>query len=262
MKHKLLIILLGLTTAATFSYADAGHKIQTLSLEQNNVQPKLVLLTKKLIANKPNTVVFSLITANGRKLTDKDLQVVHTKQVHILILDPSYTEYQHLHPDYIGDGKFKFTFTPKSTNLHIWADVTVNGDIQYYTMSKFGNVDKPSIKSLTSTNSYQEDGYQFNLSLDNTPSKGEMSMGKIIITKDGQPVTNLQEIMGAYAHVLVFADDYKTLLHVHPMENDSEKQGIVEFHLEPEQSGFAKMFAQIKINDKEYIVPFNLNIKQ
>lgn len=266
MKYKLLITLLSLI--ASYSFATEPEKSLTTTDTTAQVSAdksqnlSLELLTTHLTPNKVNTVTFRMHNIGGSIITPDDLQQIHTQVVHVLLLDPSYTEYQHLHPEYIGDGKFEFSFIPKHANLHIWADIRLNNDSHFYLMNQFGNVNKPSISTLKPNYVYNEDGYTFKLTLDNQPKANEMTNGKITVTKNGEPVTDIQEIMGVHAHVLIFADDYKTIVHTHQLENNGDhKQGILDFHLEPEKSGFAKMYAQIKINDKEYFVPFNLNIK-
>ena len=45
-------------------------------------------------------------------------------------------------------------------------------------------------------------------------------------------------------------------------ESDSERGGPqLEFHIEPESSGFIKLFAQIKINGKDIFAPFGLMVE-
>jgi hypothetical protein len=113
------------------------------------------------------------------------------------------------------------------------------------------------------------DGYTFTLALDGEPKAGAPVMGNVVITKDGQPFTGLEPVMGAFAHVVGFTEDYNSVLHVHPMgkepSNDAERGGPkLEFHIEPEKAGFVKLFAQVRIGGKGHLraVRHNREINQ
>src|SRR5690348_3766977 len=52
-----------------------------------------------LVVGKPTTVLLKLTNIDQRSLiTDKDLQTVHTKKLHLLVIDSTLTDYQHIHP--------------------------------------------------------------------------------------------------------------------------------------------------------------------
>lgn len=110
------------------------------------------------------------------------------------------------------------------------------------------------------------DGYTFTLALDSEPKAGSAVIGNITVTKDGKPFTQLEPVMGAFAHVVGFTEDYNSVMHIHPMgkepTSDSERGGPkLEFHIEPEKAGFVKMFAQVKIGGKDVFVPFGIEVK-
>ena len=91
-------------------------------------------------------------------------------------------------------------------------------------------------------------------------------MGTIIATDSkGNKVTSLQPLMGAFSHIVGFYEDYYTIVHTHPMgeepRNDTDRSGPeLTFHLMPVKSGFIKLFAHVKIGNKELYVPFGVNI--
>jgi len=91
-------------------------------------------------------------------------------------------------------------------------------------------------------------------------------MGNVVVTKGGQPFTGLEPVMGAFAHVVGFTEDYNSVLHVHPMgkepTSDAERGGPkLEFHIEPEKTGFVKLFAQVRIDGKDIFAPFGITVK-
>jgi hypothetical protein len=91
-------------------------------------------------------------------------------------------------------------------------------------------------------------------------------MASITISKDGKPFDKLEPVLGTFAHVVAFSDDYHSVLHIHPLgaepKNDEDRGGpTMQFHLIPEKAGFAKLFAQVLIGGKQLFVPFGVLIK-
>lgn len=110
------------------------------------------------------------------------------------------------------------------------------------------------------------DGYSFTLALDGEPKAGAAVMGNITVTKNGKPFNQLEPVMGAFAHVVGFTEDYNSVLHIHPMgkepTSDTERGGPkLEFHIEPKKAGFVKLFAQVRIGGKDIFAPFGVTVK-
>lgn len=161
-----------------------------------------------------------------------------------MIVDPTLTDYHHIHP-VAGKNpdEYVFDFTPlKNDSYRVWADVipVVTGK-QEYARTDIGAPakEKASIDKATSMVTTVDD-YTFTLALDSEPKAGAPVMANVVITKDGQPFTGLEPVMGAFAHVVGFTEDYNSVLHVHPMgkepTSDAERGGPkLEFHIEPEK---------------------------
>ena len=224
-----------------------------------------------LEAGKTTQVIAKLnTTVDGKPLSLDDLKEAHTKKLHLLIVDPSLSDYHHIHPVAgKNPGEYVFDFTPlKNDSYRVWADVVpVATDKQEYVQTDMGvsakeksGIDKSTRMSST------VGGYTFTLALEGEPKAGRPVMGNVTVTKDGQPFTQLEPVMGAFAHVVGFTEDYNSVLHVHPMgkepTSDTERGGPkLEFHIEPEKAGFVKLFAQVRIGGKDIFAPFGINVK-
>lgn len=200
------------------------------------------------------------------------LKEMHTEKVHLLIIDDSLTDYSHIHPKPTKEpGVYEFDWAPtkKDANYRMWADLhPLDTDQQEYAIADLtasqtkGTIDKtPSSESTL-------DGLTFKLSFENPELQaGKATMGKVTITDDkGKPVTNLEPLMGAFAHIVGFSYDFQSIVHIHPMgkepTNPSDRGGPdLQFHIEPEKAGFLKLFVQVKINGKEIFAPFGLVVK-
>lgn len=201
-------------------------------------------------------------------IKDRDLEEKHTRKVHLLVIDPTLTDYQHIHPTATStSGVYQFKFSPKKPgNYRVWADVTpVATKTQQFVSADLGQR-KPATIDKTESNEATVDGYKFKLSFDKPPVEGDESLGTIDITDSkGKPVATLQPLMGAYSHIVGFYDDYRTIVHTHPMgaEPTSDKERgttPLTFHLMPVKAGFVKLFAQVVIDNKEIYVPFGITV--
>ncbi len=260
------------STSASMSHDAMGHggeKMEAMAA-QNTV--KLVLEpAAPLEAGQSTQVTLKLnAVSDGKPLTLDDLEEAHTKKLHLLIVDPTLTDYHHIHPVAgKNPGEYVFDFTPlKNDSYRVWADVIpVATGKQEYVRTDMGAPakEKASIDKATSMVT-TVDGYTFTLALDSEPKAGAPVMANVVITKDGQPFTGLEPVMGAFAHIVGFTEDYNSVLHVHPMgkepTSDAERGGPkLEFHIEPEKAGFVKLFAQVRIGGKDIFAPFGITVE-
>jgi hypothetical protein len=237
------------------------EKAASLVFEIKNPLPLKAGETQKLTLRLTSRVT-------GKPLTFADLKEVHTQKLHLLVIDPTLTDYQHLHPvEGQNAGEFVVDFTPRKSGMYrVWADVVpVATGQQEYIRADLGAVD-PAAKPLSVlTNATTVEGYTFTLTFD-TPAKAKAAtMGTLTVTKEGTPFAQLEPVMGAFAHVVGFPVDFQSVVHIHPMgkepENANERGGAtLMFHIEPEKVGFIKMFAQVRINGKDIFAPFGINV--
>lgn len=287
MKNKIILQgLLFFTIALTNdSYASSSNINQqhTTTMKNHDMYqtkkhpqaPQTIKLNIHKIEKKGNK---KLVTIQLLKIKDdtpvtlNDLKEIHTQKIHLLIIDDSLEDYSHIHPKALSNpGLYEFEWNPKKQgNYRIWADLLpIDTDIQEYVVTDLTFNTK--IKSEINRTVLMEntiEGYNFKLSFDNNNLiAGKPTMGKITITDSkGNPVKNLEPVMGAFAHIVRFSDDLKTIVHIHPMGEEPSKLTDrggpeLQFHIEPETVGFIKLFIQVNIEGKELFVPFGIIIK-
>ena len=204
---------------------------------------------------------------DGAPVTLADLKTAHTKKLHLLIIDPTLTDYHHLHP--VAEGKpgdYGFDFTPqKNARYRVFADVLpVATGKQEYVEADIGTGSvTPTVIDRTETSVANIAGYHFILTLDAPLKTGEAAMASIAVSRDGKPVTTLEPVMGAFAHMVGFGEDHQSVLHVHPMgEGPATNAALggpdLQFYIEPHAVGFVKLFAQVRIDGKDIFAPFGL----
>ncbi|MDR3502633.1 MAG: hypothetical protein P4L79_08630 [Legionella sp.] len=264
MRSLFTLLLLGFFFNHSLSYANKRElpSQSAMQIVIENVPSEI----------KPNTteILRFQLFKDHKSLTLKDLNTVHTKKVHLMVIDPTLTDYHHIHPVMDNKNKdFVFKFTPKkNSSYRIWVDITpVATGKQVFLNTDIGSSSqKPLINEKVKLNS-NINSYQFNLKLDGQPQVGKTVMVTITVTKDGKPFSQLEPVMGAFAHLMGFNADYSSILHIHPMgkepRNDTERGGSqLMFHIEPQKAGFVKLFAQFRINGKDLYVPFGIVIRR
>ena len=202
-----------------------------------------------------------------------DLEETHTRKIHLLISDVTETDYHHEHPEPAGDGEYAFSFTPQRPDTYrVWADLLpVRTRVQQYSVADIPSSTPRHAKLAESDpeNRHAEiDGYKFDLSFEKEIIRERDTVaGKLRVTQpDGQPCNKLGVVMGAFGHFVGFGDDAATVLHLHPVGpliTDPEERSGPElpFYFRSNKTGLFRLFAQVKIEGKDFFPRFVLRVQ-
>lgn len=221
-------------------------------------------------AGREVQVTVRMTTANNKPIAPEDLVVMHTRKLHLLIADPSLTDYQHLHPEPTRvPGEWSFTFTPKLGGIYrIFADFTPAATNR----SLYSNVDlvvageqlsTPELAAaMTPSWIGQRDAYRLEL----VPATRQIRAGqatdlKFSVTNTGGGAVGLEPVMDAYAHLVAFDTARSGFAHLHPMDADlgvapDSIKPTLSFKITIPAAGRYVIWAQLKINGREKFVPF------
>lgn len=266
MQSKTLAAALVVFASAGVAFAQHDHKHVAPSLKAELVAPA----THK--AGETARTVLRLTSKEGKPVTPDLLQVAHTEKLHLLVIDDSLRDYHHEHPRPSDKpGEYQFDFAPRyGGTYHIWADVvpTATGQQEYIeakvkVQGTPGKIDK----KLNAT--AEADGYRFSLTTENDEplQTGKATMVAVKVTgPEGKDFTGLEPVMGAFAHMVAFPEDLRSVTHVHPMGKEpqapTERGGPdLSFHVAPEKPGFQKIFLQVQIGGCEVYAAFGLGVK-
>jgi hypothetical protein len=220
--------------------------------------------------NQETAFTVTLRTASGKPIGPADLMVAHTRKLHLLVVDPTLGDYQHVHPEpgrRAGEWVFRLTpvrtgtyrvfadFTPAATQrgLYAAADFTVPGTV-------------PTVVTTGNT-TWQERGYNFELVLPPLLRAGQPADLKFRIQSQGavkEPVP-LQPVMGAFAHLVAFDEARSGFAHLHPRETDLTQppdplRPELNFRVTIPQSGRYVIWAQVNLDGRESYVPFWIDV--
>lgn len=232
-----------------------------------------IVNTPMLAKGQKATVTLRLKSAvSGKPLTPDDLSEVHTKKVHALVIDPQLKDYTHAHPVAIDvPGEYTFSLTPQTDcTYRLWADVTPIKGAQEYAVVDIPGKEGCGTLAIDDAESLSAsvEGFTLNLMLPD----GGLAVGKEetlsfeVLGESGEPVTGLEPLMGAYAHVVGFYEDYRTIAHLHPLGTEPktpEDRGSspLSFHFKPEKSGVVKLYVQIQVAGAVHVFPLSINVQ-
>jgi len=216
----------------------------------------------QMVAGQPVTLTFTPQEVGNEK-APVPLAVVHEKKIHLIIVRKDLSAFYHEHPEYTAEANYQVPFTfEKGGDYVLFQDytpaggghqlgrqpVTVQGP--KYTPVKFGQDQMQ----------WSQDGYQATLSFDKKLKVGQLLAMKINLTKGGQPVTDLDNYLGALGHVVVISEDTERYLHVHP-NDQADKGPNIGFNTNFEAPGRYRVFLQFNHAGKIHTGNFTINVK-
>jgi len=254
-------------------------------------QVDLVTNPAELKAGESVKLTFFIKNPKGELV--KDLQVVHEKKMHVLIVSDDLQEFYHIHPQQDPDGKLEVSHVfPHGGSYRIFADFTPEGASQVIEQ-KTVNVKGPERETakLIPDEKLEKEVKDIKVILkvdkDKLTANRELILGfDVLDLKSGKPVTNLEKYLGELAHFVVISEDLRDFVHVHPMSEDdpgmkrtdhkehagddehshhhgadNEKtKAMVYAHLRFPKAGIYKLWAEFKREGKVITVPFVLKV--
>lgn len=212
--------------------------------------------------------VVTLRTASGKAVAPADLVVTHTERLHLLIVDPSLADYQHVHPrPGPTAGQWEFSFTPRAAGAYrVFADFTpaATGRGLYASadLAVGTGAPVPAPAGSLPTPAEEAGGFQYAL----TPARTPLVAGQPVDLKftvsrpDAGPVP-LQPVMGAFAHLVAFDVERSGFAHLHPVETDLARppdshRPQLNFKVTIPQAGRFVVWAQVNVGGREVFTPF------
>ncbi len=226
--------------------------------------------------NTPSTYTFSIVDDTGKIL--KSFDTIHEKQMHLIVVRKDLNNFQHVHPVYDpntglfsisnlvfpNDGEYRLyaDFTPSTSQIGAegeklpvvaYEDVKA-GDVNKYKPQPIGELDE--VKNFS--------GYDIQMNNDPQPiAAGSMNMTSFEIKKNGQPVLNLQNYLGALGHSVVLSEGRLDFIHAHPItESTSTQTGKVDFHITFPTEGRYKVFTQFQHENNIITSDFVVSVAQ
>jgi hypothetical protein len=209
-----------------------------------------------------------LTTFSGKPIAPEDLLVVQTKPIHLLIVNPSLDDYQHVHPvPGRRPGEWSFHFHPRFGGIYrVFADFTpVATNRGLYSETELA-VDGPPNPAPAGSQPLswraRSAGYDFVLEPDVLPIRARVPVNlRLVVTRPGGGPVPIEPIMGAFAHLVAFDTERSGFAHIHPNETDLSRRPdprtpAFTFKVTIPAAGRYVIWSQVNLGGTEAYAPF------
>jgi hypothetical protein len=215
----------------------------------------------ELTTGKPVTLSF-LPQIEGQEKAPVPLALVHEKKIHLIIVSKDLSEFFHEHPEFTAEGKYNVPFTFKTGGDYVlYQDYQPEGGAHQLGRQEVtvAGPKKAPVKFTNDQMSWAKDGYEARLSFDKPVRVGQPLALQVNLSRNGQPVTNLDNYLGALGHMVVISEDTKQYLHVHPGDQ-ADKGPRIGFQTGFEQAGLYRVFLQFNHGGQIHTADFTVNV--
>lgn len=254
-----------LIAAAIFVAGCGGHAGHVE--ERKNSAPR----TRVELASRPSPpvagsgaeLVFNVKTTDGAPVNE--FEIVHEKPMHLLIVTEDLSGFWHEHPEARNDGSFILRFAfPAGGRYRLFADYKPNrGDatVDPIDVDVAGAPYERKPLAVDQELTRGVDGITATLK----PS-AELVAGKdlflkydLIDTASEKPVDDLQNYLGAKAHLVIISEDLKQFVHAHPLAQSVPHS--VTAHVKFPAGGKYRIWTQFNRQNRIITVPFTVEVK-
>lgn len=192
---------------------------------------------------------FRIVGADRKPVTD--FITNQDRKLHLIVARHDLTGYQHLHPTMAPDGTWSLPLTLPSAGLwrafadFVVTDPTTNAQVPItlaVDLTVPGAVTGTTLPAASRIASV--DGYD--ITMEGTLQVGSTQPLTMRVLKAGRPVTDLQQYLGTYGHLVVLREGDLAYLHVH---SDGLIDGGVKFWLAAPSSGTFRLYFQFQAAD-------------
>jgi hypothetical protein len=187
--------------------------------------------------------------------------VEHAKRLHLIVVRRDLTGFQHVHPELGADGRWAADVDLAPGTWRVFADfkaaagpaLTLGTDL---TVPGRVRGEQPVGDDVRTSS---VDGYDVTLTGD--LEGGAASDLTLTVSRDGEPVTDLQPYLGAFGHLVALREGDLAYLHVHPHEqaHAGDTGGPrIEFTAEVPSDGRYRLFLDFRAGGAVRTATFDL----
>jgi hypothetical protein len=226
---------------------DHGTDIMEHPAHTNSTRMEFSAEPSAIPSGKPVTWRLTIVDNESGEPV-QEFEKVHEKLLHLIVVSTDLTWFNHLHPEYQGNGVFTIEATlPRSGNYKFYADYTPKGKTQEVPQHEFSTAGaQPTPTQLVSVHDTTgaggwmirqtsarpegepeaEGGATYQVALMPMPMKvtsnTDVMLHFQVRDANGKPVKDLEPYLGALGHAVLLSSDTKVYLHTHPMEGGME----------------------------------------
>src|SRR5215213_2332199 len=258
------IVLAGI--AATISLL---WRIPVRNFPDNSFKMELATEPQELTASRQVKLTLAIRDKSDNLVSD--LEIVHEKPIHLIVVSDDLSFFNHIHPQLAPDGRYTVeTSFPSGGAYKLYASYTPEDAEAQVSDLKVDVAGRPRerVALVPDTQDTKPSGdHLVTLRPDNTLVSGKPVMLRFAVTDartGASAVGDLQPYLGALAHFVIISQDTSRFLHAHPtVESDSAAQPNPEVAAQTVflKPGLYKVWAQFQRNQRVETVDFVLNVQ-
>ncbi|WP_421118141.1 hypothetical protein ACE2AJ_12075 [Aquihabitans daechungensis] len=202
---------------------------------------------------------FRIVGPDGKTVDDYDVE--HDKELHLIVVRRDLSGYQHVHPVRADDGTWSTTLDLSAAGTYrVLADFTPAGHDRGLTLGTDLTVDGDATPTALPAPALtaEVDGYEVTLEGQLVP--GQTSPLTLTVSRNGEPVDDLQPYLAAYGHLVALRTDDLAYLHVHPdgAPGDGETPAGpgITFYAEVPTADSYRLFLDFRHGDEVHTAEF------
>jgi len=161
------------------------------------------------------TLRFRILGADHEPVTR--FETAHGKLLHLIVVRRDLATYEHLHPVMADDGTWSVTADLAAAGTYrVFADFRPATEPEGLTLGQdlfvAGPYEPQTLPAAATTSTVSP----YEVNLDGHLVAGKTSRLTLTVTRDGEPVTDLEPYLEAYGHLVALRDGDLAYLHVHP----------------------------------------------
>jgi hypothetical protein len=203
----------------------------------------------------------------------RDFDVMHERQMHLIIVRRDLEFFAHTHPTTSADGVFtldNYVF-PTAGEYRIFVDAApkgAGGQVMSAAIRVEGKskAEAPVSASANDSTRHIINGIEVTLK-DARSLVPRRTLPYVVRLRDqqsGQPVRDLQPYLGAVGHLIMISENAETFVHAHPDERDPQngKQGEITFLVRPPKPGRYHIWVEFQREGRVHTAGFTVAVEE
>jgi hypothetical protein len=190
----------------------------------------------------------------------------HERMLHLIVVRNDLAVFQHVHPNLDANGTWTVPLNlARAGDYRVFADFMPSGGPALTLGANLHVAGKYDPQPLPPPSATAEvDGFTAKLS--GTPKSSEASMLTLSVSRDGNPVDDLQPYLGAYGHLVAVRASDLAYIHVHPMgepgDGTTPSGPDIVFHTTFPSTGAYRLFLDFQHGDVVRTAAFTVNLNE
>lgn len=213
------------------------------------------------------TLRFEVRERDNPRAVHSDFETMHEKLMHLIIVSKDLAYFRHEHPQLMPGGGFILRHAfPDAGEYHLFADVAPRGagaQVMFAKLKVSGKYTRATLVDGDFSLKAQAGGTTVEITPAGHPVEANKTKVIPVVFRnanDGRPVLDLENYLGAKAHLILIHEDAVTFVHSHPDEREGSAitSGTVPFLVRLPKPGVYRAWLQFIRAGKLEIAQFKI----